>query len=262
METKNSSTLLKIGEDIIFSTCGLDYELKNGQVYTAEWDYGADRIKLKESSALQLPNKLYITNEDEKFMNRVLTHFNKSEKSTGVMLAGTKGTGKTVLAKQIAIRSDLPILTIDKSLHPRYLKNLFEKLENVNMCIVIDEIDKLGENYDDSFMLQVFDGISASGKHLILTTCNNTDNVNEYLLDRCSRIRYYRTFEEMSQEMVKNILDDRLNDKTKAQSLSDFIIKSFACVSFDNVVSFAEEVNDYPEESYTSLFNDMNISER
>ena len=66
----------------------------------------------------------------------------------------------------------------------------------------------------------------------------------------------------MRPSMIKCILNDRLDDKKKTDSLTDFIIKNFGCISFDNVSSFIEEVNEYPETSYEELFNDMNISQK
>lgn len=256
----NKTTLLKIGEDIIFSQQGIDYELIPGKVYTVETDRYSGELKLHEAPSLQLPSKLYVIDEDKKFMSRVQQYYEQTDKTLGVLLAGTKGTGKTVMAKEIACNSNLPILLIDKSLSPRYLKTLFNKLEDTSMCVIFDEIDKLGENYDDDYILQIFDGVSSSGKHLIIATCNDTDNINECLLDRCSRMRYYREFEEMGPSMVSSILNDRLVDKKEVDALTDFIVKNFGCISFDNVASFAEEVNMYPSETFEKLFEDMNIS--
>lgn len=263
METNNKTTLLKFGDEIIFSKQGgVDYALVPGMCYTVEIDRMTDAVKFKENSTIELPEKLYVLPEDEKFMNRVLKHYENNVSITGVMLEGTKGSGKTVMAKQIAVKSNLPILILDNSIRPYYLKSIFDKIRNLEMCVIIDEFDKLGEDYDDNQMLQVFDGIFSSGKKLILTTCNDIDNVNDYMKDRCGRIRYCRTFEEMGPAMISEVLKDRLNDKTKITSLTDFISKEFGLISFDNVASFAEEVNNYPDESYESLFKDMNISSK
>lgn len=39
------------------------------------------------------------------------------------MLAGLKGSGKTVMAKMIANKSGLPIVNIDKNIRPHILYN-------------------------------------------------------------------------------------------------------------------------------------------
>lgn len=262
MENKNQ-TLLKVGENIVFAQHGIDYSMKSGSVYTVSYDAYSDEIQLHEAPNLQLPSKLYVLEEDKKFMNKVLNYHKKNKNGiTGVMLAGLKGSGKTVMAKEIAINSGLPILLIDNSFRPSKLTKLFNKLQNIEMCVIFDEIDKLGEDYSDDYMLRVFDGISSSGKHLVLATCNDKKQVNEYLLDRCGRIRYYREFEEMGSKMITSVLRDKLNDKKEVDSCTEFIIKNFNVISFDNVSSFADEVNDYPTETYESLFADMNISSK
>lgn len=262
MEKKNNVQLLKLGEDIIFGKTGVDYILEPSAVYVPVVDRFSDEVKLNISSKLQLPDKLYTPKSDGKFIDKVLNTYKGAERTVGVLLAGEKGTGKTVMAKEIAIKSGLPILNIDNSFRPTHLKNLFSKLEGMPMCVVFDEFDKLGENYDTDYILQVFDGIASSGKHLLLLTCNEVNEVNKYMLDRCGRVRYYREFKEMSPSMITEILNDRLNDKKEVKALTDFIVANFGLISFDNVVSFADEVNNYPKDTFEELFEDMNISSK
>lgn len=257
---KNNIQLLKIGEDIIFGKTGIDYKFEPGKVYVPKVDNFSDEVKLNVGNSLSLPEKLYSPKSDTKFIDKVLKAYNASDKTTGVLLAGVKGTGKTVMAKKLAVDSNLPILTIDNSIHPRFLKQLFAKIENTPMCVIFDEFDKLGERYDSDYILQVFDGVSSSGKHLLVLTCNETEDVNQYMLDRCSRVRYYREFDEMSSSMIKEILEDRLDDKSNIDELVDFVLENFGLVSFDNVASFADEINLFPDETAEDLFNDMNIS--
>ena len=82
------------------------------------------------------------------------------------------------------------------------------------------------------------------------------------MLDRCGRIRYYREFEEMGPSMISEILTDRLDDKSEVEPLTDFIMANFGLLSFDNIASFADEVNLFPNDTFEELFSDMNISEK
>lgn len=261
-KTNNNVHFLKLGNDIVFGKSGVDYTLEPGKVYTPVADNYSGEVSLTISTDLQLPEKLYVTKDDKKFIDKTIASYSKSEKTMGVLMAGEKGTGKTVMAKEIALKSELPILTIDKSFHPRYLKTLFTKLSGTSMCVIFDEFDKLGRDYDSDYILQVFDGVSSSGNHLLLLTCNNTDKVNEYMLDRCGRIRYYREFDEMTPSMIEEILNDRLDDKSEIKPCVDFIVENFGLVSFDNVATFADEINMYPKETLENLFADMNISNK
>lgn len=262
MENKQ---FLKVGDRIMFkpTTDGLDYKLEPGKVYTLEVDKWSEEIAFKLAPDLSMPKKIYETDEDKRFVNKVLNYYNKSENgTTGVMLSGLKGSGKTVTAKNIAMQSNLPIILIDKGFRPSFLIKLFNKMTDVEACFLFDEIDKLGEDYDDDYLLKILDGANSSGKKLMLCTCNDADDINEYLIDRCSRIRYWREFDELSASMIQSVLEDKLNDKDEVKPLTDFIIENFAVISFDNIASFVDEVNEYPTASFEELFADMNLSSK
>lgn len=256
---------LKVGKSINFkfNTEGLECDLTPGMVYSIDVDRYTDAISLEETSGLSLPPKVYCTQRDERFIDKVINSYNLSESGfTGVMLAGLKGSGKTVMAKVIANKSGLPIINIDKSIRPYILRNLVEKLGDTSVCFLFDELDKVLEDYDDSVLLQVLDGSDTKGKHMILFTCNDDNEISEYLIDRCSRIRYWRKFDEMSPSLIMEVLNDKLNDKKEVKSLTDFIKDNFEVCSFDNIASFVKEANDYPTTTFEELFEDMNLSSK
>lgn len=262
MENKK---FIKVGDAIHFKavTEGLDYDLEGGKVYTVKTDRWSDAISLKCAPDLQMPEVVYKTDSDTKFINKVLSHYRKAEDgTTGVMLSGLKGSGKTIMAKEIALESSLPIILIDNSTAPSKLINMFNMLGDTEVCVIMDEIDKLGEDYDDDYLLKILDGINTTGKKLVVCTCNDTEDVSEYLFDRCSRIRYWREFEELPASMIQKVLEDKLDDKGEVKPLADFIINNFSCISFDNIVAFAQEVNDNPTDTFEELFEDMNLSSK
>lgn len=110
--TKNE--FIKIGEQIIAKPKGADYDLIPGKVYDLSWNRWEDSPIFKENGELNLPKKVYSTKTDDIFKKRIITYFNKANtNTTGVMLAGTKGTGKTVMAKILAKESGLPIIVVN-----------------------------------------------------------------------------------------------------------------------------------------------------
>ncbi len=227
------NNFIKVGNKIAFKpiTDGLDYSLESGKVYSVEIDRYTDEITFNTAPDIILPEKVYTTDDDDKFINRVLNYYNKTTDNTiGVMLSGLKGSGKTIMMKRIAVASELPIILIDKSFYPSQLVKLFNKLADTKVCVLMDEVDKLGESYDDDYLLKVLDGINSSGKKLMIFTCNNEEDVNEYLKDRCSRIRYWKTYEETSASMIQTVLEDKLIDKAEAKPLTDFILQNFAAL--------------------------------
>lgn len=256
---------LKVGKSINFkfNTEGLECDLTPGMVYSIDIDRYTNAISLEETSGLSLPSKVYCTQRDERFIDKVINSYNLSESGfTGVMLAGLKGSGKTVMAKVIANKSGLPIINIGKNIRPYILGNLVEKLGDTSVCFLFDELDKVLADYDDSVLLQVLDGSDTKGKHMILFTCNDDNEISEYLIDRCSRIRYWRKFDEMSPSLIMEVLNDKLNDKKEVKSLTDFIKDNFEVCSFDNIASFVKEANDYPTITFEELFEDMNLSSK
>lgn len=254
---------LKVGKSISFkfNAEGLECNLTPGMVYNIKVDPYTMSVSLEETTPFTMPSKVYCTDRDKRFVSKVLNSYKLSENGfTGVMLAGLKGSGKTIMAKTIANESGLPIINIDKNIRPWALKVLVERLDDTSVCFLFDELDKLLEDYDDSALLQILDGADTKGKHMILFTCNDTDDISEYLIDRCSRIRYWREFEEMSPSLIMEVLNDKLNDKKEAKSLTDFIKDNFDVCSFDNIISFVKEANDYPTVTFEELFADMNLT--
>lgn len=254
---------LKVGKNVSFkfNTDGLECDLTPGMVYNIKVDSYTRVVSLEETTPFSMPSKVYCTSRDKRFIDKVLNSYKLSENGfTGVMLSGLKGSGKTIMAKSIANESNLPIINIDKSIRPWALKVLVELLGDTNICFMFDELDKLLEDYDDSALLQILDGADTKGKHMILFTCNNEEYISEYLIDRCSRIRYWRKFDEMSPSLIMEVLNDKLNDKKEVESLTDFIKDNFEICSFDNIASFINEVNNYPTTTFEELFEDMNLT--
>lgn len=254
---------LKIGKNVSFkfNTDGLECDLTPGMVYNIKVDSYTRAVSLEETTPFSMPSKVYYTSRDKRFIDKVLNSYKLSENGfTGIMLSGLKGSGKTIMAKSIANESNLPIINIDKSIRPWALKVLVELLGDTNICFMFDELDKLLEDYDDSALLQILDGADTKGKHMILFTCNNEGYISEYLIDRCSRIRYWRKFDEMSPSLIMEVLSDKLNDKKEIKSLTDFIKDNFEICSFDNIASFINEVNNYPTTTFEELFEDMNLT--
>lgn len=264
-EMKEKTRFLKVGDTIIFdrSQNGLVYNLQPKQIYNIQVDSFSGEIQLKLANDFNLPEKVYHTEQDKRFMRKVLRSYDSIQSgTTGVMLCGLKGSGKTVLAKSLAMDSNLPILLLDQYIHPRYLNKCLQKIADIPVCIIFDEVDKLSESYDDDYLLKIMDGVDSTGKKLFIFTANNTNNINEYMKDRCSRIRYWKLFKETPQSMINSIIEDKLLDCSRQKEVSDFIRSNVKCLSFDNISSFIDEINLNPEDSLSELFADMNLSKK
>ena len=254
------SEFIKVGEKIVNKPTGLDYDLINGKVYNLKWDRYNGMSYFEEDGLLSLPAKVYTTKSDDVFIKRVNTYFQKTSKlSTGVMLSGIKGTGKTVMAKVIAKNSNLPIIVVDEDYPTGRINDFFRKFETP-VTIIFDEVDK---HWDTEDLLGWLDGVQTNAKKLVLFTCNNEDRVNDYLKDRCSRVRYIRHFEANDNaRFLREILRDKGIAEDNIENTYTFIVNNFGLLSIDNILSFIDEKLLFPELSNEEIFNDMNISSK
>ena len=254
--SKNSE-FIKIGDRLIIKPEGADYDLIPGKVYDLSYDRYSGEDIFKENGDLNFPEKLYTSKRDDFFKKRVLTYFNNSfTNTTGVMLAGVKGTGKTVCAKILAKDSNLPIIVVDPIYPEVRLIKFFKQIKS-SVCILFDEVDK---SFDTNKMLDFLDGIQKTSKKLVIMTCNNLSKVSEYLQDRCSRIRYLRKYTpEDNLEFLDPIIAD-LGIKN-AEKVSEYCRNNIKLLSMDNIVSFLNEVKMLEDEdvSLDEIISVMNI---
>lgn len=249
---------IKIGERIVAKPKGSDYNLVPGKVYDLGWDGYTCEIIFKENGELNLPKKVYQTSEDEKFKKRIITYFNKSNSNTtGVLLAGTKGTGKTVMAKVIATESNLPIIVVSPSFPETKLLKFFKSF-TTPVCILLDEVEK---NFDTKKMLDFLDGIEKTTQKLVLMTCNNLSKVSEYMQDRCSRVRYLRQYSAEDNISFLPLLAEDFEIKNPEEVI-EFCKNNINLLSMDNITSFLYEVKLLEDEdiSLSEIIKVMNIT--
>ena len=79
------------------------------------------------------------------------------------------------------------------------------------------------------------------------------------LIDRCSRIRYYKIFEGLTNNRIEEIVDDLLQNKSKKDEILS-CIESITTKSYDNIIALVTEVNNNPDDPILELFNDLNIA--
>lgn len=235
------ANFIKNGNNITPFPKGLEYELEPGKVYDLlikeVWGEQVTRFTL--NGEMNLPPKVYQTKKDKVFVNRVLKNFYSSKKNTtGVLLTGDKGTGKSVTAKILAKEAQLPIIVINSDTNEKYLEEFFKKFDQP-VCILFDEVDK---NFSTQKMLTFLDGMHKTAKKLVIMTANDEDNLSSFIKNRCSRIRYYRHYSmlEDAKEYAELICEAKgIEDK---EEVVNFIIKNIKYPSIDNICSFIDEI--------------------
>lgn len=258
---------IKDKDEIVPMPKGLEYDLINGKIYRLKSlkSMFSRKDVLIEDGEISVPNKVYYSKDEELIVKRVLRYHKETDKNTtGVMFYGKQGCGKTLLSKIIAKESGLPVIVVDPSFSTSNLMSFFTKF-NTEVVILFDELDKhCGDKacWETENMLEFLDGIQETGKKLVIFTCNSDKVVNEFMKDRCGRIRYYKKFDTLSHNMIVDIVKDNITDKDKINNVVNFIETRLKVPSYDNVTAICKEVNDWPDYDIADLVEDLNVELR
>lgn len=194
-------------------------------------------------------HKIYGLEKD--FIQRVKTTYNSVKDNLGILLNGVKGSGKSVSAKLICNTLNLPVIVVDGKYD--YLPTFISELQQ-NVVIFIDEYEKIYKENGD--VLTVMDGIFKTAyKHVFLLTTNDLF-INRNMLQRPGRIRYVKTYEDLTSEVVEEIIDDMLiNTSHKEDCIQS--ISNLAIITVDLVKSIIQEVNIHDEapSKFIDFFN-------
>ena len=185
------------------------------------------------------PYKIYGLQED--FIDYVIKTYNNTEGNLGIMLTGTKGSGKTVTAKELANKLNLPIIIV-KDMEDNN-QSMIEFLSGIecNCVLFLDEFEKNFKE-SDSTILQIMDGVYNSKYRKVFLLTTNEMSVNENMIGRPSRIRYVKRFENLDLKSVNEYLDDVLEVPEARQDLLDFI-DSLTISTIDILKTIVDEVN-------------------
>lgn len=192
--------------------------------------------------------------------NRIIGTWNSKEyfktgKNLGVIYNGKKGAGKTVAAKVLCNKLNLPVIVVAE-----YMDGLLEFIQSLDFeCVVlIDEAEKVFDNEDnekDQLLLKVIDGVYNSSRKLYILTTNRL-SLNDNLISRPSRIRYIKQFNGIPVEAIDELIKEKLTVPSKASELKDYISSKCTDLTIDIVENLITEVNihgDLPKEEILNI---------
>lgn len=222
--------------------------------YTVLQNPDTKELYLELIDSFKPPTKIY--GDTIKHTERIMNTFNDRKNSTGVILAGEKGSGKSLLAKQLALTAatlDMPCIVINT---PHKGEEFNQFMQNINQpCVVLfDEFEKTYKPEDQEAILTLLDGVYPS-KKLFVLTCNDQYRIDKHLRNRPGRIFYLINYEGLEETFVDEYCRDNLEDQSHIEAICK-ISCIFDAFNFDMLKALVEEMNRYgetPEEALKML---------
>ena len=210
------------------------------RVYSMGYDPDRHEIFLEDfADEFRFDFKVY--GLESKLVSHIMKTFENTASNLGILFNGVKGTGKTLTAKVIANKTNLPVILINAP-YP----GLADFISKIN-CPCVLFFDEFEKNFDtskghDLELLSIMDGVFNSPYRRVFLLTTNKLYINENFIGRPSRIRYKKSFGNLSTDVIMEYLDDCLEDKTKIQEVLEFI-DSLDISTIDILKNVVEELN-------------------
>lgn len=194
------------------------------------------------------PYKIYGVETD--FINRVKKTWQTTRTNMGILLNGLKGTGKTVTAELICNSLEIPVILIQK--HHEGLVTFLNSIQQ-DIIVFIDEYEKIYNKYDNA-LLSVMDGAFRTDSRKLFLMTTNELNIERNMLQRPSRVRYIKSYTDLTLDVIMEVVDDKLVHP-HLRECTIKMISEMPIITMDLVKAVIEEVNIHEEDP--ALFKDI-----
>lgn len=213
--------------------------------YAVKFDERSGSFFLEQTSNMNNPSKLY--GDTRKKADRIINTFNSRTNQTGVLLSGEKGSGKTLLAREVSIKmidAGVPTLLINEA-HCGETFNQFIQSIDQPCVVIFDEFEKVYNEEKQERMLTLLDGVYPS-KKLFIITVNDKYRINFAMRNRPGRLFYAFEYKGLSEEFVREYCADQNLPQNKTDQLVK-ISNFFYSFNFDMLKAIVEECIRYDE---------------
>lgn len=249
---KSGSKVQIYGEEVqTYKTLPVDTYLVNFNKMVGFWLSPRHELESKEE-------KIYGSHMAK--IEKVFKSYELSDRNFGIILSGQKGIGKSLFVKLLAeqaIQKNIPVITVTE-----YIPGIADFLASIEqeVVVVFDEFEKTfaeNDNYNpQDEMLTLFDGID-SGKKLFIITCNETNKLNSYFLNRPGRFHYHFIISLPTDDEVREYCEDKLATEYKDNIDEIVNIAKVENITYDFLRAICFELNQ--GYSLSETLADLNI---
>lgn len=248
----------------------MSYFLKSGNTFKVASDQAMDIhrklpagnyvIKLNEMTGelylegienFNIPGKIY--GNCLKHTDKIIRTFMDRDNATGVMMTGEKGSGKTLLTKNVSIelaKQGVPTIVINQPWHGDKFNTFIQNIEQP-CAILFDEFEKTYDRDEQESILTLLDGVFPT-KKLFMITCNDKWRVDLHMRNRPGRIYYMMDFKGLDADFIREYCGDNLNNKVHIETIVN-VGSLFSEFNFDMLKALVEEMNRYNETPQEAL---------
>jgi hypothetical protein len=218
--------------------------------YTIQQDQFGN-LFLDKIDSFNITGKLY--GDIDNRASRILSTFENRTASTGVLLTGEPGSGKSLLAKLLCYRAsqaNIPSIIISQPWHGEKFNSFLQSI-NHECVVLFDEFEKVYDSEKQESLLTLLDGVFPS-KKLFVLTCNDKYRIDKHMRNRPGRIFYTLDYKGLDDAFIREYCEDNLNQKHYADQICN-IAAMFSAFNFDMLKALVEEMNRYNESPDQSL---------
>lgn len=248
---------------------GSSYEIYSNDLKTYDkLPVGTYVVRFNPMSGFSLSKREDFVNKEGKIygarqgkIDKIMRTFNKSERSTGVILSGSKGIGKSLFTQLLSIEAlsqEYPVIVVESA-----YKGIASFIESIDQEVVVmfDEFEKVfdkdkeGTEHQDS-LLGLFDGVSQR-KRLYVITVNNLSKVSDFMLNRPGRFHYHIRFSYPSSSEVELYLTDKIPTEYQSEIKKVIAFSQRVNLNYDCLRAIAYELS--TGEKFEDAILDLNI---
>lgn len=216
-----------------------------GNTYAVQYDERSNTYSLNLAEPFRVPSKMY--GNINAMTKRIVQTFNERNKTTGVLLSGVKGSGKTLLAKSISIQmatEGVPTILVNSEFSGETFNTFIQSITE-RAVVIFDEFEKIYDKEHQEEVLTLLDGTVPSNKMYILT-CNDISRIDKNMANRPGRVYYNLEYASISKEDVIDYCQNNLADQSQIDVVVDFF-QEFNVFTFDMLTCLIEEMNRFGE---------------